>query len=132
MPHLTSANPIGVIDTPANNATGVVGAIPVTGWALDDTEIAMVNVCRAPVAGESFGVDGRCGNTAQAYLGEAVFVDDARPDVGTAFPTYPRSTRGGWGFMILTNMLPAQGNGTYTLRPTRSIANCVRRSSARA
>ena len=115
MPHLSSANPVGVIDTPSNNATGVVGAIPVTGWAIDDTEVAMVNVCRAPTLGETVGADGRCGNAAQVFLGEGVFVDDARPDVAGAFPTYPRSTRGGWGFMILTNMLPSQGNGTYTL-----------------
>jgi Viral BACON domain/Matrixin/Putative binding domain, N-terminal len=115
MPTGTSTNPIGVVDTPANNTTGVVGAIPVTGWALDDTEIAMVNVCRTPVAGESVGADGRCGNAVQVYVGEGVFVDGARPDVMNAFPTYPRSTRGGWGFMVLTNMLPSQGNGTYTL-----------------
>ena len=30
-----------------------------------------------------------------------------------AFPTYPLATRAGWGFMVLTNMLPNQGNGTY-------------------
>ena len=28
-------------------------------------------------------------------------------------PTSPRSSRAGWGFMVLTNMLPNQGNGTY-------------------
>ncbi len=26
---------------------------------------------------------------------------------------YPLNTRAGWGFMVLTNMLPSQGNGTY-------------------
>ncbi len=110
-----SVAPIGVIDTPNNMASGVVGAIPVTGWAVDDVEVAMVNVCRAPIAGEVAGVDGRCSNSAQFFLGEAVFVDGARPDVNTSFSTFPRSTRGGWGFMLLTNMLPNQGNGTYTL-----------------
>ena len=25
----------------------------------------------------------------------------------------PVNTKAGWGFMVLTNMLPAQGNGTY-------------------
>ena len=77
----TSVNPVGVIDTPLQNTTGVVGAIPVTGWALDDVEVANVFVCRNPVAGESPGVDGRCGGTARIYLGDAVFIDDARPDV---------------------------------------------------
>ena len=42
-----------------------------------------------------------------------MFIDGARPDVQAAFPTYPRNNRGGWGFMVLTNMLPTQGNGTF-------------------
>jgi hypothetical protein len=111
----TSARAVGVIDTPLNNATGVVGAIPVTGWAIDDVEVANLFVCRSPVTGESAGADGRCGGAAQVFLGEAVFIDDARPDVAAGFPTYPRNYRGGWGFMLLTNMLPNQGNGAYSL-----------------
>jgi hypothetical protein len=115
MPTGTSANPFGVVDTPVNNIGGVVGAIPVTGWALDDVEVSNVFVCRSPMAGESPAADGRCGGASQVFLGEAVFIDGARPDVRAAFPSYPRETRGGWGFMVLTNMLPGQGNGTYTL-----------------
>ena len=115
----TSANPVGVIDTPLNNTTGVVGAIPVTGWALDDVDVANLFVCRSPVAGEGAGADGRCGGAAQIFLGEAVFIDDARPDVPAAFPTSPRNYRGGWGFMLLTNMLPNQGNGAYSLSGLR-------------
>jgi hypothetical protein len=111
----TSVNPVGVVDTPLQNATGVVGSIPVTGWALDDVEVANVFVCRDPVAGESAGLDGRCGGTSRIYLGDAVFIDDARPDVAAAYPALPRGYRGGWGFMLLTNMLPNQGNGAYTL-----------------
>jgi hypothetical protein len=30
-----------------------------------------------------------------------------------AFPAFPLASRGGWGFMVLTNMLPNRGNGTY-------------------
>ena len=111
----TSVASIGVIDTPLANATGVVGAIPVTGWALDDVEVANLFICRSPVMGESVAVDGRCGGAAQIFLGDAVFIDDARPDVVAAFPAYPRNYRGGWGFMLLTNMLPSQGNGSYSL-----------------
>jgi hypothetical protein len=111
----TSAGSIGVIDTPLQNSTGVVGAIPVTGWALDDVEVAAMYLCRNPVGGESAGADARCGGNQQLFLGEAVFIDGARPDVAAAFPTYPRFTRGGWGFMVLTNMLPGQGNGAYGL-----------------
>ncbi len=111
----TSVSPIGVLDTPLANATGVVGAIPVTGWALDDVEVANLFLCRNAVTGESVAPDGRCGGAAQVYLGDAVFIDDARPDVVAAFPAYPRNYRGGWGFMLLTNMLPNQGNGSYSL-----------------
>ena len=49
-----------------------------------------------------------------------MFIDGARPDVAAFYPTYPLHTRGGWGFMVLTNMLPeanlglpAGGNGTF-------------------
>jgi Viral BACON domain/Matrixin/Putative binding domain, N-terminal len=113
----TSANPIGVIDTPLNNTTGVVGAIPVTGWSLDDVDVMNLYICRAAVTGESWNPDGRCGGGApsQVFLGEAVFIEGARPDVQAAFPALPRNYRGGWGFMVLTNMLPSQGNGPYTL-----------------
>ena len=115
MPTGTSANPVGVIDTPANNTTGVTGAIPVTGWAVDDVDVSNVFVCRAAVAGEGAVADGHCGGLAQIYLGEAVFIEDARPDIQAAYPAMPRNYRGGWGFMLLTNMLPNQGNGPYTL-----------------
>lgn len=48
-------------------------------------------------------------------------VPHARPDVGSAYPTYPHYDYG-WGLAVLTNMLPNStsqsgnyGNGTYTL-----------------
>jgi hypothetical protein len=109
----TSANSIGVVDTPLNNATGVTGAVPFTGWVLDDVEVANVFICRAPVAGESAPIDPNCGGAAQIIVGAGVFIDGTRPDVQAAFPLYPRSSRAGWGFMVLTNMLPAQGNGVF-------------------
>ena len=46
------------------------------------------------------------------YIGDAVFVDGARPDVASANPAAPRSTRAGWGYLMLTNFLPNLGNGT--------------------
>ena len=109
----TTAGPFGFIDTPAENATGVAGAVPFTGWALDDIEVLGVAVCRAPVAGEGAGADGRCGGAAQIYVSEAILIDGARPDVDGAYPIAPRHSRAGWGVMVLTNFLPNQGNGTY-------------------
>jgi hypothetical protein len=108
-----SASPIGSVDTPLNDATGVTGAVPFTGWAVDDIQVMRVNICRQPVGGESVPATELCAGSPQVYLGSAVFVDGARPDVQAAFPAYPFATRGGWGFMVLTNMLPNQGNGTY-------------------
>ena len=108
-----SAPPIGTVDTPLDNTTGVTGAVPFTGWALDDIEARRVNICRAAVSGESAPPNEFCPGTSQVYVGSAVFIDGARPDVQVAYPGYPLNNRAGWGFMVLTNMLPNQGNGTY-------------------
>jgi hypothetical protein len=109
----TSASPFGFVDTPLDNTSGVTGAIPFTGWALDDLEVAEVTVCRSAFGAEVAPVDPNCGGAAQIFVGTAVLIDGARPDVAAAYPTFPLSTRAGWGFMVLTNMLPNQGNGTY-------------------
>lgn len=109
----TTSAPFGIVDTPVDHRTGVTGAIPMTGWALDDIGVESLTICRNAVAGEAPPSDPNCGGSAQIYVGHAVFIEGSRPDVQTAFPGYPRSQSGGWGFMILTNMLPAQGNGTF-------------------
>ncbi len=101
-----TTGPVGVIDTPQNGATNVSGAIPVTGWAVDDVAVQRVDIFRDSVAGETPG--------AQIYLGTAAFVAGSRPDVEGYFPTSPLNYRGGWGFMVLTNMLPDLRNGRST------------------
>jgi hypothetical protein len=108
-----STGPIGAVDTPTNNATNITGAVPFTGWSLDDVQTMRVNICRSPVGSESAAGNELCAGNAEIFLGSAVFIDGARPDVLAAFPAYPMNTRGGWGFMVLTNMLPGQGNGMY-------------------
>ncbi|TAM53897.1 MAG: hypothetical protein EPN53_04930, partial [Acidobacteria bacterium] len=40
--------PFGYIDSPADGAVGVVGAVPITGWALDDIEVKRVILWRDP------------------------------------------------------------------------------------
>jgi hypothetical protein len=110
---VTPAMPFGSFDTPINNTTGVVGAIPVTGWALDNIEVTHVDILREPVVGEPQGN--------LIFIGTAVFSADARPDVQNMFSTYPYQYRAGWGYQMLTNFLPnasgsgASGNGTYKL-----------------
>jgi hypothetical protein len=107
----------GWFDTPTGSET-YSGAIPVTGWALDDVGIARVVVSRDAVAGETPGT--------QIYVADAVRVRGARPDVARLAVTrreggqwltfhYPESQDAGWGYMLLSNALPGGGNGAYTL-----------------
>ena len=53
-------------------------------------------------------------------------IEGARPDIVAAFPQYPGVSRAGWGFMILSNMLPNAGNGTFTLH---AVARSQRRDA---
>jgi hypothetical protein len=101
----TPQPPFGTVDGPLDGAQ-VSGSMAVGGWALDDLEVRRVQVYRDPVGGEG---------ASQIYLGDAVFVPGARPDVRDAYPSYPRNDRAGWGFLVLTNMLPNQGNGAYRI-----------------
>ena len=45
-------------------------------------------------------------------------VDGARPDVEAAY-AMPYDYQAGWGYLLLTNMLPNQGNGTFRLHVYR-------------
>jgi hypothetical protein len=112
-----SAPPFGVIDTPVEGQSGITGAIALTGWALDDVEIDRVTICRVPYFPHeiTMPISPHCGGRNDVFLGFAVRVDGARPDVAAAFPTHPQHTKGGWGYMLLTNMLPAGGNGPYVI-----------------
>src|SRR5260370_24391950 len=92
-----STQPFGSFDTPINGTTGVVGAIPVTGWALDSIEVVRVAISREPVPGEGSGL---------VYIGDAVFVFRARPHLAATYPALPLNTRAGWGYQMLTNFLP--------------------------
>jgi hypothetical protein len=49
------------------------------------------------------------------YVGDAIFVEGARPDVEEAYPTFPKNYRAGWGYMMLSYFLPNGGNGRYTI-----------------
>jgi hypothetical protein len=95
----------GFVDTPADNTSGVSGALILGGWALDDVGVTRVRIFRDPVAGEPGAI----------FIGDATFVDGARPDVAAVFPAFPNASRAGWGLQILTNALPGGGNGTYRL-----------------
>ena len=93
----TSANPFGNVDTPTDNRTGVTGAVPFTGWTLDDIEVTRVMICRAAFGAEVAPIDPNCAGTAQIFVGFAVFIDGARPDVAGAYPAYPGKHQSGLG-----------------------------------
>jgi hypothetical protein len=113
---VTTAPPTREIYTPANGTTGIAGSIAVTGWALDDVQVTRVTVCRDAFGTEVAPVDPNCAGNAMIYIGDAVFIDGARPDVQGLFPTLPLTSRAGWGYLMLTNFLPNLGNGTFNLR----------------
>jgi hypothetical protein len=110
----TTSAPIGSMDTPANGAN-VTGSVAVTGWAADDIEVAGVAICRDPVPASEATTPGQCGGQPRVFIGNAVFIDDARPDIETGNPTKPFNYRAGWGYLMLTLFLPNQGNGPFTL-----------------
>jgi hypothetical protein len=74
--------------------------------------VTKVEIKRAPRANDGAGVIGGDG---LVYIGNAVFVKGARPDVASAYPAYPRADTAGWGYMLLTNLMPAGGNGGFRL-----------------
>jgi len=94
--------PFGIFETPVNGAA-VNSSVPVTGWALDDIAVESVKIYR--LQGKQ-----------QEYIGDAVFVEGARPDVESAYPGYPNNYKAGWGYMLLTNFLPNGGNGVFTIK----------------
>jgi hypothetical protein len=93
--------PFGPFETPLDGST-VRCSIAVTGWALDDIGVESVKIYR----GEPNNL---------VYIGDAVFVEGARPDVEHAYPDYPMNYKAGWGYMMLTNFLPNGGNGTFKI-----------------
>lgn len=101
----TTAAPGGYFDTPTDGVTNVAGAIPVTGWAIDDVGVDKVDIYRDPVPGEP---------NQQIYVGAASFISGSRPDIEPHFAEYPLNYRAGWGFLVLTNMLPDLVNGRGT------------------
>jgi hypothetical protein len=86
------SDPFGSFSTPVDGST-VRSSIPVTGWVLDDIGVKSVKIYRQVRNGS-------------AFIGDAVLVEGARPDVEAAYPGYPMNHMAGWGYMMLTNFLP--------------------------
>jgi hypothetical protein len=96
-----STLPFGSFDSPGNYSR-VSGSIAVTGWALDDTGVESVKIYRDD-------------NPGLIYIGDADFYLGARPDILEAYPDY-YNIYAGWGYLMLTNFLPNNGNGTFKIK----------------
>ncbi|MCP4146861.1 MAG: hypothetical protein GY757_03830 [bacterium] len=95
-----TTKPFGEFATPLEGTT-ISNSVPFTGWGLDDVAIETVKIY-LEYEGNSL------------YIGKAIQVEGARPDIQNAYPTYPMNHKAGWGYMMLTYFLPGGGNGTYT------------------
>ncbi|MCX6563285.1 MAG: SBBP repeat-containing protein [Candidatus Aminicenantes bacterium] len=104
--------PYGSFDSPLDQTTGVTGAIPVTGWVVDDIEVTTLEIKRDPHSSDPTGAIGPDG---LVFIGYGLFVEGARPDIEQLYPAYPFANRAGWGYMMLTNFLPNHGNGQFKL-----------------
>ncbi|HLP59806.1 MAG TPA: M28 family peptidase, partial [Candidatus Deferrimicrobium sp.] len=97
-----NASPFGEFSTPVDG-TSVSSSFPVTGWVLDDIGVDSVKIYQQ-------------GNgNSLVFIGDAVLVAGARPDVAAAYPNYPNNDKAGWGYMLLSYFLPNGGNGVYKL-----------------
>jgi hypothetical protein len=112
----TKPLPIGFFDTPLEGAT-VTGSIAVTGWALSKLGLDRVEIWRDLAQGEAttpFNAPGHPGH-GKVFIAQGGFVKGARPDVEQKYPGYPNNDRAGWGYLMLTQGLSNQGNGTFQL-----------------
>lgn len=101
----------GSFDLPGDANTKAAGAIALTGWALGVSPVSTVEIKRSPVPGDPsscIGADGL------VFIGSALFIEGARPDIAELYPEYPNCEKAGWGYMLLTNFLPNKGNGVFT------------------
>ncbi len=126
------AVPIGQVDTPAQGQGTIQGSIGITGWVVDDRGVAAVKIYRDCLPFEALQSPSPCadvidngrGTTSSVvFMGDANFVSGARPDIESLFPALPATNSAGWGFLVLTPMLPNAvaglpngGEGTFVIR----------------
>jgi hypothetical protein len=113
------AAPFGAFDTPADGAAGLQGSFAVTGWALDDTGVDRVEIWRDLASGEpssnAYTSDPSHPAYGKVFVANPLFVTGARPDVQTAYSSYPNAARAGWGYLLLSWGLWGQTNSSGAL-----------------
>ena len=92
--------PIGVIDTPAD-MTSVAGEVAFTGWAIDNSGIAGVDIYRSPVVGRSRPAE------RVVFVGTATQIEGARRRCRRSLPAVSRCVARGLG-LHGPEQLPAQ------------------------
>jgi hypothetical protein len=116
VPGTTAASiPFGSFDTPVSHRFPQAGSIAITGWALDNVGVKQVELWRDLQPGEStpiFAGTATDPRTGKVFIANANFVDGARPDVESLYPTTPASYRAGWGYLLLTQSM---GDGAFKL-----------------
>ena len=114
--------PFGFMDTPLDG-TVVEGSVAIGGWALDDSGCSNVRI---------FATRRRRAHRTRVHR-QGRLRRGARPDIEASLRRFPAHDRAGWGFLLLTNMLPNQGNGTFQhLRRRAKMARGIRTSWDRA
>ncbi len=94
--------PFGALESPPQNST-VHNTVSFTGWALDDIGVKNVKIYLLQ-------------ENSRFFVGNAVLVEGARPDIAADYPTYPNNHRAGWTYIMFTRNLPNQGNGVFTFQ----------------
>lgn len=112
-----AANPFGTFDTPAHNSTALSGSVGITGWALDDVEVTKVEIWRDPHPSDPAAAIAPAGSaqSGKVFIADATFIDGSRPDVAALYANYPRASRAGWGYLMLTRGLVWEGAGPFKL-----------------
>ncbi|HLP61163.1 MAG TPA: hypothetical protein VK186_20140 [Candidatus Deferrimicrobium sp.] len=96
--------PFGALELPVQGST-VHNMVSFTGWALDDIGIKSIKIYLQQ------------GNN-PVFVGDALLVEGARPDITAAYPAYPNNHKAGWSYIMLTRNLPKQDNGVLTFKVT--------------
>lgn len=102
--------PFGEWDKPREFHMSYKGCFPFSGWALDKIGIESVKIFRSRA---SFDYPS---SPEEIYIGNAFFVEGARADVEELYPYYPQSSRAGWGYDLISDILPGDCLYTFLVR----------------
>lgn len=95
-------SPFGALEFPLQDST-VHNTVSFSGWALDDIGVKSVKIYLLQ-------------ENNRVFVGDAILVEGARPDIEAVYPSYPNNHRAGWTYLMLTRNLPNQGNGIFTFQ----------------